>query len=730
MPIGVTEDHEELHRVARRWVDSQCPPALPRAALEAETEVPAPFWGSLAELGWLGLHVDEDHGGTGAGVGELAVVLEELGRAMAPGAFLPTVLATTLIDQGGNEATAKALLPALVAGELAGAVAFQSELTGVQEDRGLVVSGAAAAVPSAHLAGVLVAPVDVEGAETWCVLEGADFATEEQPSLDPTRRVATVTVDGAIVSPERRLEALGSERARDVSAVLLASEAIGVAQWCVDAAATYAKERRQFGRPIGQFQGVKHRCADMLARLELARAATWDAARALDDEAASPEQRSLTAAAAAALAFDAAVDNAKDCIQIHGGIGFTWEHDAHLYLRRATALRQLVGSTDRWRTRVARLVRDGARRGLDVDLPPEAEQHRAEVRAFLSELDGLDAAAARVRMADAGYLTPSWPEPWGRDADAVEQLVIQEEFRRAKVRRPTISIAAWALPTLIVYGSVEQQERWIMPTLRGEVEWCQLFSEPGAGSDLAGLATKAERDGDGWRLNGQKVWTSLAQRADWGICLARTDPDAPKHEGISCFMVDMRSEGIDIRPLRELTGNAMFNEVFFDGCFVPADCLVGEENDGWRVARTTLANERVFMGSGGTVGRGVRGIVKLLDERDLADDDLVLERVGRLAAESHALACLGFRLTLSALRGADPGASEAAVRKLLSVQHDQDVQEVGLALLGPDGTVAAGVPGDWSRQFLFNRQLTIAGGTSEVQRNIIGERVLGLPKDP
>jgi alkylation response protein AidB-like acyl-CoA dehydrogenase len=392
--------------------------------------------------------------------------------------------------------------------------------------------------------------------------------------------------------------------------------------------------------------------------------------------------------------------------------------------------RQLLGPTSAWRIRAAEAARAGARRRLGVDLPPEAETLREEVREFVDGVKGLDADEQRRRIADAGYLAPQWPKPWGRDAGALEQLVIDEEFRKAKVRRANLSVGAWALPPLMVYGTQEQQERWIPPTLRGEIAWCQLFSEPGAGSDLASLTTQAVRDDGGWIVNGQKVWTSMAKDADWGILLARTDPDAQKHDGISYFMLDMKTPGIDIRPLRELTGEAWFNEVFFNDVFIPDDCLVGAVNDGWRAARTTLANERVFMGSGSSIGYGVEGVLELLDATGQADDPIALEEAGGLVAEEHALSVLGFRLTLQALGGADPSGSEAAVRKLLGVEHDQRVQEVGLGRLGAEGTVSDGDAAMWVRGFLFNRALTIAGGTTEVQRNVIAERLLGLPRDP
>ena len=721
MPIGISEEHEALRQAARGWVERHCAPPVPRSFLDAETESLPEVWGELAAQGWLGLHVDEALGGEGYGLPELAVVLEELGRACVPGPFLPTVLAAAVIQAAGKE-TAADIVPGLATGEAVGAVALAGQLDGEPDGDGWCVSGTVRAVVSGHLADVLVA----RAGDGWYALTADEFTATELASLDPTRRVAEVHVDGAAVPGARRLDGVDTERVRDLAAVVLAAEAVGVAQWCVETASEYAKVREQFGRPIGQFQGVKHKCADMLAQTELARAAAWDAARAAEE----PDVAPLTAAAAASLAVDAAYRAAKDCIQVHGGIGFTWEHDAHLYLKRATTTRQLLGPTSDWRVRAAQAARGGARRRLAVDLPPEAEALREEVGAFVAEVKPLDAAEQRRRLADAGYLAPQWPKPWGRDASALEQLVIDDEFRKAKVRRPNLSVGAWALPPLMVYGTDEQQQRWIPSTLRGEISWCQLFSEPGAGSDLAALTTRATRDDGGWVVNGQKVWTSMAQDADWGILIARTDPDAPKHDGISYFMLDMKTPGIDIRPLRELTGEAWFNEVFFNDVFVPDDCLVGAPNDGWRAARTTLANERVYMGSGSSIGYGVQGVLGLLDTVGLASDPVALDEAGGLVAEEHALSVLGFRLTLQALGGADPSGSEAAVRKLLGVEHDQRVQEVGLQLLGAEGTVTDGEAAMWVRGFLFNRCLTIAGGTSEVQRNVIAERLLGLPRDP
>jgi alkylation response protein AidB-like acyl-CoA dehydrogenase len=256
-----------------------------------------------------------------------------------------------------------------------------------------------------------------------------------------------------------------------------------------------------------------------------------------------------------------------------------------------------------------------------------------------------------------------------------------------------------------------------------------MFSEPDAGSDLAGLTTRATRVDGGWSITGQKVWTTMAREADWAICLARTDPDAPKHAGIGCFLVDMRTPGIDIRPLRELTGMAMFNEIFLTDVFVPDECVVGAPTAGWECARTTLANERVSMASGSSFGPGALALLDLAATRGRLDDPLVVDRVGGLLVEAHALAALGTRTTLRAIGGGQPG-PEASVRKLLGVEHEQDVQEAGLDLLGPDAAVTEGDGAAWTGGFLGNRALSIAGGTSEIQRSLIAERLLGLPKDP
>ncbi len=402
MPIAITEDHRALGQTASDFLTKHDARGAARALLEAETETLPAFWGDVAALGWLGLHLPEDVGGSGFGLPELVVVVEELGRAVAPGPFVPTVIASAAIDAAGSDALRARVLPGLADGSVRGGVALSSDIT----VSGGTAAGTALAVVGGGLAQILVLPA---GEDAVVVDTAADGVRVEVPAnLDPTRRSARVTLDGAVVD----VLAGGARALTDLARVLLGAEATGVARECTELAAAYAKVRVQFGRPIATFEAVKHHCANMLVATELATAAVWDAARAASE---GGDQFSLAAAEAAALALVAADECANLNIQVHGGIGFTWEHDAHLYLRRATALEAIAGGEAAARD-VTDHVRRGTRRIRTIDLPPEAEPMRDEVRAFAERVHGLDAAAQRDAMIETGYVMPHWPKPWGRDA--------------------------------------------------------------------------------------------------------------------------------------------------------------------------------------------------------------------------------------------------------------------------------------------------------------------------
>ncbi len=379
---------------------------------------------------------------------------------------------------------------------------------------------------------------------------------------------------------------------------------------------------------------------------------------------------------------------------------------------------------------------------MDFALPAEDDPRRVAVRRWL----GAHPRPTPRQLAEQGLVAPHWPRPWGLGADPTHQLIVDEELRRAGVRRPDNTIGiGWAGPTLVHAGSPAQRDRYLMPLLAGEEIWCQLFSEPGAGSDLASLTTRAELDGGEWVVRGHKVWTSYAHAARFGILLARTEPDARAHHGISYFICPMDAPGVTVSPLTDMTGTHTFNEVFLDDVRLPADCLVGERGRGWSLAKVTLGNERVSLsGSGALWGMGptAADLVEEVRSGGGTRDPLMRQRLARLWAEGEILRLLRLRTVSAAMAGMEPG-PEASVRKALADAHGQEVMGAARDLAGARGMLGegAGAAADdtgfdgasarrWDFGFLFSPALTIGGGTSEVQRNIIAERTLGLPHDP
>ncbi len=716
MAIAITDAHRELADVARSFLQGEKARAAARALLDAHDEGLPGFWGSMAELGWMGLHVPERYGGSGYGLPELVVVIEALGRAVAPGPFLPTAVLSAVIADGGSDDQRVRLLPGLADGSIVAGFGLGGSLA-IDDD---VVSGDAGIVLGAGTADVLGLAVGEDVVVVPRAAAGVVVAASG--NLDPTRRSARVRLNGVGLNAVTVLYGRRS-RALALARTLAAAEASGGAQECVEMATDYAKAREQFGRVIGTYGPVKHHCANMLVAAELATAATWDAARAASGD---PRQFALASAVAATQALPAYVANAQLNIQVHGGIGFTWEHDAHMLLRRAAALAALfepgAAAED-----LARIADAGVTRRMDLELPPEADAIRDDVRALAAEVAALPPQQQRSRLIETGLAMPHWPRPWGRAATAVEQIVIDQELDRAAVERPQYGITAWITLTLIQHASPDQVERWVGPSLQGDLVWCQLFSEPNAGSDAAGIRTRGTRVEGGWRVSGQKVWTSGAQSCHRGLATVRTDPDAPKHAGITMMVIDMQAEGVDVRPLREASGGALFNEVFFDEVFVPDDDVVGPVNGGWTVARSTLGNERISIGG----GQGVGGGGFLLDVYRQRQDAVAGAGriVGRLLAEEQTMRVLNLRRAERAVAGDEPG-PEGNVTKLLSAEHAQRVADAGLAILGADVALAEGLGGRVGAALVFSRALSIAGGTSEITRNQIGERILGLPRDP
>ncbi|RMH84180.1 MAG: hypothetical protein D6683_01970, partial [Actinomyces sp.] len=400
----------------------------------------------------------------------------------------------------------------------------------------------------------------------------------------------------------------------------------------------------------------------------------------------------------------------------------------------------------------------GYRPRMDFDMPPEDDPRRLAVREWLAEHPN----PTGRELAEAGYVVPHWPPPWGLDADPLHQLIIDDELRRAGVSRPNNAIGiGWAAPTIWVAGTEEQKRRFLPGIFSGEEVWCQLFSEPEAGSDLANLATRAERDGDEYVINGSKIWSSGAHHAQYGILIARTDPDVPKHKGISYFICPMDSPGLTMTPIVDMTTAHSFNQVFFDDVRIPVDLRVGEEGDGWRLAKVTLANERVSLSSAGSLwgeGPSAELLIDLIRRRGPVTDPLLRQRVAALHIEAEVLRLNRLRTLSARLAGRAPG-PEASIQKIMADEHGQHVMALAKDVAGTAGMLTgSGPPGEvpppmqrgatevnfprgadsqfpdvdpiWHYGFLFSPALTLGGGTFAIQRNIVGEHVLGLPREP
>ena len=392
---------------------------------------------------------------------------------------------------------------------------------------------------------------------------------------------------------------------------------------------------------------------------------------------------------------------------------------------------------------------------MDFEETEEEQAFRAEARAwletharrrvagddpdhfYLSGDTSAEADAEHVRrckewqrtLHDGGWAGITWPREWGgRSGSGWQARIFNEEMGRFAVSAGVFAVGIGMVgPTIVAHGTSAQQRLHLSAMLRGDEIWCQLFSEPGAGSDLAGLRTRALRDGDEWVIDGQKVWTSGAHHSDFGILLARSDPDAPKHRGITVFLLDMRTEGVEVRPLRQINGMAHFNEVFLSGVRVPHDQVLGDVNDGWRVAQTMLANERSLIGGGGRVGW--RDIADAARRLGATSDPVARQALARCYTRLQVIKWLGWRARSRRDGGLGPESSVLKLAASERIEADADLMlaiQGAAAVLSGDDAVDRGY---WQQQFLMQWSSRIGGGTEQIQRNVIGERVLGLPSD-
>ncbi|MCJ0904779.1 acyl-CoA dehydrogenase [Rhodococcus sp. ARC_M6] len=744
MALPINEDQQALANSVAAFARRTAPIAETRTHVDALSAGSGPgmVWDAVVRQGWHNMHLPESVDGSECGLDVLAVVVEQFGKSMFPGHYVPTVIASAVAATASSGAGD--LLLAFSEGST-GAIVAGNRLTARQTATGWVVDGLSdptLGLPGAAKFLVRAADVDAPDVNLWFWLDGAGASATATvtpcDALDLTRSVGRLELAGHSIAQNQVLAGIDQVRVDLIVTALLGAEASGIAAWCLETAVDYVRTRHQFGRPVGSFQAVQHKAALMLVRSQIACAAAWDAARAAEG---TSDQQQLVAAQAALNAAPSGIDQALDCISLLGGIGFTWEHDVHLYWRRAVSIASVVGTEDEWSKRLGEVAQHATRdfSFVDQDTLPDLRVRVGEVLDDILALPEDEVAtegwapsrggARRARLAAEGLTAPHYPQPFGLDAGPLEQAVIGDEFAQRGLVQPDTGIAEWVLPTLIAQGTEEQQKRFVPTTLRGELVWCQLFSEPGAGSDLAGLSTKARKVDGGWVLSGQKVWNSQAREADWGVCLARTDADVKKHAGLTYCLIDMNSTGVDVRPLQQATGVWEFNEVFFDDVFVPDDCVVAGPGDGWRLAVTTLSNERLKMGTA-KFGHGSADTVRqLLDGGEYGSTrDEVVRVLGRNTGRELSVGAMNLMSVLQRLHGTeDTTGSATSVQKVFHAIAQRDGSRALVGLLGPLGAV--GSPEEpYVQDYLGVPAVLIGGGTIEIQLNVIAQRVLGLPR--
>jgi alkylation response protein AidB-like acyl-CoA dehydrogenase len=738
MSIALTDDHKALAETVLGFASRHATTASTRAAFDQLARgAMSEQWPALVKQALHSVHIAEEFGGQGAGLDELAVIVEAAGKSLLPGPFLPTVMASAVVNLAADGPVRNRLLAEFAAGATGTVVLPGSGLRGRADGDAVVVSGSSSPILGLPSASIVIAGVELGDEIAWVRIDpaAAGESREVLEGVDLTRDVGRLTADDVTIGPGDRIDGLEAVSARTVVVALMAADAAGVVRWCLDASVEYAKVREQFGQKIGSFQAIKHKAARLFVSYELIAAVAADAIRSLGQ---SLDQQRIATATAIVVGTGRAVDAAMDAITMHGGIAVTWEHDIHLYWRRAISLAAQTGSVRSARAELGEVALDTKR---DFTIEVDDPQFREWVGEILDEALTMpeDVAAGghllslntvgprRDFLAAAGLAAAHWPKPWGIDADAGKQVIIAQEFAKREMTPPRIMIGNWAVPTILAHGTSEQIERFAGPTLRGEIMWCQLFSEPEAGSDLASLSTKAEKVDGGWVLNGQKVWTSDAHHAHWAICLARTEPDTPKkHHGLSYFLVDMHAKGVDVRPLKQPNGDSHFNEVFLDDVFVADDQLLGDRGQGWALTLTTLMNERTMISSVMTLGDGDR--IRRIIGKGLhtCTRSEAIEALGEVVAETTCVAALNYRESVRQLNGDlfSPGAS---VVKVASAELSRKAAAVSLDLIGPEASLRY-APADVVTNEMFVPALLIGGGTLEIQLNVIAERILGLPR--
>ncbi|MFC4944316.1 acyl-CoA dehydrogenase [Pseudonocardia sp. GCM10023141] len=765
---------EEQQQLARMVGELGAARSQGRRSMDGGPPVDIELWKQLVELELVAMAMPERLGGAGGSTMDEVLLVEQLASVSAAVPMITTSCAadvlSRLVDSGSVEAadlaSEAARMGRVVAAGISASAGLALDVSATRSDDRWVVSGSVPDLLEAAAAAVLLLPAVTSEGDAWFAVEiDPDRpCVRDQPSLDQMQRLGAVDLDDhpatllGFVPQDGDLNAVVLAHAR----LLLAAQALGSAAKALDMTVAYAKQRSAFGQPIGRFQAVKHTLAEMLVQVENARSAVYDGAWAVDEGRADSV---LAVHMAKALGTENSVHVIHSAIQLHGGIGFTWEHDLHLLLRRAKTAELVLGQPDEHFDAIGTaLVSQGAERSratsvaagsiadrefqeelrswLDENLPAgwgtphfRLPPEPAERRAFLRDLQAI--------FATGGWVGIHWPKEFGgRSATLPQQLIFNSELvDRAVPQMPGHRGLTIVGPTLIKHGTDEQRVRFLERIRCGADLWAGGFSEPEAGSDLAGLRTQAMIDGDRVIVNGQKIWTSGAHFCDWIYTLVRTDPRRPRHEGISVVAIPLDTPGIRIQPIRQMNGVSGFNEVFFDDVEVPLDNIIGDVNAGWRVNRTTLSHEHftLFIGSQARFARSLDDIIGLATSTRATNgaprsDDLhVRNRLARAWTDSRLIRINGMRNVARVQAGAAPG-PEGSIAKVFGQEAEKRLFELAIDVTGPAGVldrgaVAAVGRGKWQFGYLGARAATIGGGTSEIHKNKISEGILGLPRD-
>lgn len=769
MNLRLTDDQRLIRDAAESFLSDASTSAAVRAASESEAGYDEQVWKRIAsELGWCGLAIAEAQGGMGLGPVELALVQEQAGRHLLCSPFFATVcLSATLLSELGTDEAQAQYLPAIAEGTLRlsaplseAAVLVYGENSPLQaqaQDGRWQLSGRIGSLPDARQADVLLLPAQID-AQTlgWFAVkrESRGLKLQAPKSWDATRVCAQLELEAVsaqrIDDPQRG--PAGARRALALARLYIAAEALGGAQQCLDLTVAYTATRKQFGRTIASFQAIKHRCAEMMVKVEALRSLVSGAA-ALAAEGGDADALLAECAATKALAADTYFWCAQEAIQLHGGVGFTWEYDPQLHFKRAQALSHWLGDADALRETVIALLREPAALQQRSSAQDEHAAFRAEVAGWMQEhLTGRFATLRHrggpgdeevdpqlrkeweAELARGGWTCVGWPrEHGGRGLSIAEQVIFHEEYARAGGPGRMGHIGEGLVgPTLITFGTPEQQQRFLPEIVAGREYWAQGYSEPNAGSDLGNVQTRAEPQADGsWRISGQKIWTSLAHESDWIFVLARSEPGSKGNKGLSFFLMPLRQSGIEIRPIKQMGGGAEFNEVFFDGARAEGAHLVGKPGEGWKVAMGLLEIERGVS----TLGQQMHFLHEFERVMQTAQHNGRLHQAAiraRLAQAWTGLRAMRYNALRTLADGAELGLRrEALIYKYYWSNWHRDLGKLAMDVLGAqadaiseDESIAA-----LQRLFFFTRADTIYGGTNEIQLNLIGERGLGMPRE-